>query len=377
MRMVYPSFSVSQFAGPTSGRAHRRGGPPSRERWLGWASVVAALVLAVPSGAASAATETGWAELSAGAPRAEALPSGSATERQTAAQACVALADQMKNFAQQRAADTPAAVAAHTEARLLLRAAECGDISRQARLAELVAAVRSDIRVPETARFIVASRFNEAAILTGPKLNHGQLLAAYERSARQMMAEFPEQPEPYLALAALAEDQPDSAAAAKLAAEVQGLPAPVEAKGRAADLASRLALEGQTPGLSVTTEKGRVLALGQAREKPLVVYTWSAADQNSLNLAKRLESALGDSVVLLGINLDADIRQAKTSRTATGLKSDQVFAFGVTAGPEGAPLRLNRPGLVYLFDGQGILRDVRGIQGLREKLTAMQKGGQS
>jgi hypothetical protein len=324
-----------------------------------------------------ATLDSAWFGLTQSAAAAAAAPLASAAERAAARDTCTDLAGQARDFVARNPQSGSAPRAQQLESLLLIRAAELGDTANGSRLAALVGTVRNDPRLPEHERFVVASRANELAIELTPKLDHVARLAAFERSARQMIAEFPDLAEPYEALMALAEDVPDAAAGAAMAAELAGMNSPEGVKAQARTLVERVALAGQSLGGQMSDEQGVAYQLNQARTKPLVVYTWSAASPASVAMARWLSEQVGDKATLLGVNLDANPASARALLSRTGITTPQCYSL-LGAGSDCArQIRLTRPGLIYLFDRKGVLRDVRGERNARQKLTVLLAGGAS
>lgn len=292
-------------------------------------------------------------------------------------QGLIDLADRAHGFAQSHPDSVYAPKAEQVEALLLIRAAELGDKANTARLATLVASVRGNQKLPEHERFVVAARANELAIEQTPKITHADRLAAYEKSAQALTVEFPGETEAYESLGALAEDLPDMAAGVALAQEITGMNAPEAVKARARMIVARAALVGQSPDITGLDDAALSASLKRALPKPLLVYTWSAANPRSLAMAKWLKEHVSDRAILVGVNLDTDITGARAKADASTLAATQIYNPLGAESVWAKQLCLTRPGLIYLFDRKRVLREVRGEQDFQRKIAAVLTGGAS
>lgn len=242
---------------------------------------------------------------------------------------------------------------------LLIRAAELGDTSQRSRLTTLADGLHKDTSVPGHLRFVVASRLNELGIRRTSGLGRAGILAAYEQSAREMIAQFPKEPGPYRALVAIAESQPNSHGIG-LAEEVLHSPAPPAERQLAEYYLQRVGM------------LGRALPLGFAgspasfKGKAVILYAWTSA--NSGPLAKLLKQAPAGTT-LVGVNLDSDSVAART--VAANAKLPGILVYD-PAGLQGAIARelwLSHVPAIYLIDSSGILRDVHGLRDFKAKVA--------
>lgn len=290
----------------------------------------------------------------------------------TQAKVWLGAADAAKSFATAHPGTADAAEAAGFEALYLTRAAEAGDTTQSAALADLVTTIRQDPTVPAHMRFLVASLNNRLAIEETPKLTHAQRLAAYEKSAREMIAAFPAEPAPYWALLNLARDAVDEAAGTALAKEVASMPgAPAEVRTKARQLGLRNALLGQTIDLPYLDPAGAKHTLSDDRNRPVVIYTWTAKAPGSIALAGQLSGIVQKDTIVIGLSLDADILAAQSIATAKKLPGQLVYALkGAMTLAQG--LHVTGPGEVFLIDRNGILRSDRAQMDLASQLKSVE-----
>lgn len=234
------------------------------------------------------------------------------------------------------------------EALALLRAVELGAIVPAKQLQDAVARAKGELALPQHLRFVVASRAREVAIEHGSKLGFPERLDAYSDSARAMIEEFPTEEEPYRALLAIAKDHPDAAKRTECAQELLGLEtAPIDVKSEAAILLAREALVGR-PLDTVALRLQREAT--QLSGSVVVLYTWRPDDEKSSAMHRWLESL--PDVKTIPIDVSSVIHAKDT-------------------------LQLTAPGLVYLLDKSGIIRDVHGERNFLEKVERLQKEGVS
>lgn len=281
-------------------------------------------------------------------------------------------ADAAKSFAAAHPGTADAAQAKGFEALYLIRAAEAGDTTESNALSDLVTSIRGDTSVPEHLRFVVASLDSQLAIEKTPKLTHAQRLAAYEKSARQMIAAFPAEPAPYRALVNLARDAVDESAGAALAQEVASMTgAPAEVRARARELVLRNALLGKAVDLSYLDPTGAKHTLSENKNQPVAIYTWTSNAAGSIALAGELGGKVQKNTVVIGLSLDANIGASQATATAKKLPGKLVYALkGAMTLAQG--LHVTGPGEVFLIDSNGILRSDRAQMDLADQLKSVE-----
>jgi hypothetical protein len=168
--------------------------------------------------------------------------------------------------------------------------------------------------------------------------------------ARELIREFPGEPEGYGLLLALAKTG-EPAIARHLAGELLASPAPENFKAGAQRVLGRLELLGRRLRFAEADA-----AITGARGKPLIVYSWTAADEGFLRIIR--QHAKASDVALVGVNLDVDIDSAKA--VATTLPGTQYFDGAGLDGPRARQLCLLFRTSLYLVDEHGIVREVDG-----------------
>lgn len=330
-----------------------------------------------PTILAPAAATADWKTLEA------TLPSLAATLRgpdAVKAARWVAAADLLHTFAAEHATVAEAGEARALEAQYLIRAAEAGDISHATRREQLVTATRADESVPVHSRFLVASLANRLRMEQTPKLDHAGRLSAYEQSAREMIAAFPAEPLPYWALTNLARDATDESAGAALAHDVAtmaGVPPGVRVAAEA--IIARHALIGKSPDLLYRTPEGKQHRLSEQRGSVVAIYTWSPSSKGSAKLAARLAGLASPQTIVIGVALERDQGAAEYFARQCQLPGLMIYDPEGPGGllPQG--LHATYPGEIFLFDRDGVVREVRAEIGLNAKLRSVEAigGGKS
>lgn len=190
-----------------------------------------------------------------------------------------------------------------------------------------------------------------------------QWLAAHAAHARELMREFPDQPEGYGYLLSLAKTESTFDTHA-LADELLKSPAPAAYAAEAHRILHRLSLVGRPLVLT-----GAEPALAAAKGKVLVLYTWRNQDDGFLAFIQRYSAVNG--LTFIGINLDASMGPAKGKAAVLRLPGPQFYDGGNLNGPLAQQLQLIMGQSLYLIDRGGVVRDVNGQHALLGKLSQL------
>lgn len=257
-----------------------------------------------------------------------------------------------------------------SDALALVDAAERGDRTQAKRLATLVDALRGDPNLAEYDRYVLVARAS-ALELKPAAGDQKAKLAAYADLARKLIAEFPQQTEPYASLLALAEDAADTAAAGQLAVELLESRAPDAIKAGAGRVLDREAMVKTPIEFSAKDNQGQPVSLAQFRGKVVVLYVWTGRVKAGATWVQSFVAASGDQAVYIGINFDPDQATAQLQMEQVAPGSLQVYDPSGMGGAVGTALKLTRNRSVYLIDQDGILQDVHGAEHFREKLAQL------
>jgi hypothetical protein len=294
--------------------------------------------------AAAGATKT------AGADSAAALE----TDRQQETARLVHRADQFRAFRQKYPDDKNARQAKRQEGLLLLQAAFGGERSQGARRRQLVTELLADRNLTAAERFEVAAYAGNLTVEQRTFAASADRLAAFEEVARELAARFPDVPAGYESLLAIAKAESGDQAKALLS-DLAKMPAPAPIKAQAAHWLARYALVGSSIGSLTASALGANHPIPP--DRPTIIYTWSADNAWSMELAKRLASdSQAKGVTFIGVNLDADVNPARVRELAAALPGEQIAAEARAA--FASALLLDEMPLVYLADRSGRLQTV-------------------
>jgi hypothetical protein len=264
----------------------------------------------------------------------------------------LALAEQARKFQADFPTDERGKAAYLLETRTLLKAALVGDQTQRKRAFEMAEAVKSDRSVTTDVRFDVA--FLEQQVLvrsfTSTKEDY---LAASAVAARQLISEYRLQNGGYQWLLVTAEDARDDEQLAQVAQEVSKLDVPFRARARAAVIKERLELVGKSLADFANTALGRDNFFEQSRARRTVLYTWSAADPDSIAWATDLEKKIPADTLMIGVCLSTNVATAKAVSHQMGLTALQYYSEGGVGSFLALRLKLSRPGLIFVTDASG------------------------
>ncbi len=302
-------------------------------------------------------------------PDIEAAPDGVALSAALKRQAAkfVTNADRAKDFYTQNPKHAKAAEARKLESVLLMQAVLTGDVSNEGRMESTVQAFCEDRTVAESQRAEVAGiRGFQGALRKGR--TPGGVSANTENVARSLIVSYPSQPQGYESLLTIASER-EMAKSRALATEILGMPAPLPVKEGAQLLVERYNLVGK-PLAQILSDAGAAQARSTIQKgRPTIIYTWASWSPGSLVLGEMLAKRDTAKANIIGLNLDEDTsasdKLAKTRKLSGSHVYDQRGAKGALA----QGLKVNSAPLVYFVDEQGVIRDVRGLDGLEQKLT--------
>lgn len=256
------------------------------------------------------------------------------------------------------------------EALSLIDAAETGDAQAAERMKATVDAIRADTTLPAFERAVVIGTFEFHQAGKRAK-KPADLLPGFEAVSRQLIRDFPDQPQGFVSLLTQAQLH-DPATARTMAAEVLGAPlAPAEAKIHAQHLITRLDLVGQPADalLIPALEDGGKRSWRPSR--PALVYFWATWSPDSLAFGKWLSARKLAQVNVVGICLDRSHDGLPAIAAAQSLPGTQILLFQGLQDDLAARLGADAAPLLYLVDASGRFTDVRGLDDVETKLAAL------
>ncbi len=274
-------------------------------------------------------------------------------------------ADAAKRFYEAHPEAPGAARARKMEVMALLEAAGNRDAQAATRFQAVATAIRADATLSEADRAEVSGYWYFQQALAQAK-QQSELPNRIEAGARQLIAEFPRQPQGYETLLTVAGWNPDKRAV-KILRELADSAAPQAVKQSAQLRLTWLALPGRrlTEVLADTAVAKQLVGLG----KPVVLYTWASWNPESVALATFLGQRKTAGAVWIGINLDTDTAAAAADAQRGAFPGTQVIEGA--GGPVARQLGLDQLPLVILADAQGVIGDIHGTESLETKLATL------
>lgn len=296
----------------------------------------------------------------------DAVTVGASQQRQAAT--FLSIAGQAKDFYTKNASHGKAIEAKKLESVMLMQAVQSGDTSVEGRMESTVEAFCADKSIPEPHRAEVAGTHGFLGALRrgrGP----GELSANTEAVSRSLILSYPTQPQGYESLLTIAAER-DAVKGRALATELLSMPAPLAVKQGAQLLVERLDLVGK-PLTQILADAGATKIQEKIKSgKPTVIYTWASWSPGSVAFGEMLSKRAITNASVIGLNLDQDTvaaEQLAKEHSLPGLL--QYDARGVN-GALAKGLKVNGAPLVYFLDAQGVISDVRGLDGLEQKLAS-------
>lgn len=280
-----------------------------------------------------------------------------------------AAADRAKEF-YTKFPDHPKAGDAKTqEVQALVSAARTGDATVEGRLNTAVETYRADKSVPNKvkAQTIAAHTFNQ--VMRG-KATKAERLAAIESAARNLAADFPDQPQGHESLLTVALADDDEAKARKLADELLRSPSPASVKENARALLGRMDLVGKPIAVELDGADAKKAKGAAKAGRVTLIYSWASWSPGSLALAAKLKQR-GVNANVIALNLDDDPKAAEALATKEGLLGTVVYDERGRDGALAQRLKIKSAPQVIIVDAQGMIRDVRGEVDLEKKLTQL------
>ncbi len=307
--------------------------------------------------ARNAASQDANVGSSNGAARVQALAQRSGREKQ--------VADQAKAFYTANPTHAAAGEARNVEIFSLIQAVEDGDGTVSDRLAQAAAQLRANPAIPVAtrARGVAANEFTQAARGAANEDARRQAIATV---ARNLMREFPTEPQGYEALWALARSAAREQAVA-LSAELAASNAPQSIRQAAQLLLDRQTLVNRSLA-EILGPDGTSLLAKLPAGTPVAIYSWATWGPGSLDLGRMIQAR---RFAAIAVCIDENVAEATKQSAAAGLGGVPVYDTKGLAGTLASRLKFGASGQLYLVDAAGIIRDVRGAEDLESKLNVL------
>jgi len=305
-----------------------------------------------------------------GQPDAEQLARFRAEQAQRAGEA----ADQAKTFYTQFPTHPKAAEARRKELDVLRVAVQLGNTNKIAVLEAREQEKLNDPSLSEEERVQLRSQAIRRSIMAKQSQGEAAMLEQMEKSAREMLKEFPKRPEGYQLLTQVA-GQSDEAKSRALAKEIVASEAPDEAKEGAKGLLRKMEALGKPVDIKFTSVDGREVDLTKMPGKVVLVDFWAtwcgpcvAEVPHVLEVYQDLHEK---GFEIVGISFDQDKKKLEDFVAEKQMKWPQYFDGKGWANKFGRQYGINGIPTMWLVDKKGNLRMMEARGGLREKVDKL------
>ena len=278
-------------------------------------------------------------------------------------------ADRAKNF-YTKYPDHPKAIEARAmEVQALVSASQAGDATNEGRMNFAVEALRSDAKAPVKLKAQTVAMHAFSVAMRGRK-TRAERLAAIEHVARNLVGDYPTEPQGYESLLTVALATEDEAQARRLSDELLRGAASAAVKEGARNLAGRMDLVGKPLDVELTGADAKTATSAVKSGQGTVIYTWASWSPASIDLAAKLKKR-GVNANVVALNLDEDKAAAEALAAKESLLGTLVYDERGREGALAQRLKVRSAPQVILVDASGQIRDVRGEVDLDKKLTAL------
>ncbi len=286
----------------------------------------------------------------------------------------MAVADQARDFYTRFPKHERAAAAHRKESDAAMGAAQIGNESAAARVAEIDAARISDPTLPAEERFAIRARQVQSEAQAKFAESPEAARKTFSDGARALLKEFPGNPQPYAMLLQVAADDTSEAGRAMLD-EIMKSEAPEDLKERARGILKRLEAVGKPVAVAFTALDGRAVNLQEMKGKVVLVDFWATwcgpCVAEIPNVKATYEKLHDKGFEIVGISFDQEKDALEKFVKEKAMPWPQYFdgkgwenKFGKEFGISGIPA-------MWLVDKKGNLRDLSGREGLEEKVEKL------
>ena len=281
-------------------------------------------------------------------------------------------AGKAKEFYDQHPTHPKAGEARKIEASSLLRAARDGAVEHEEKALRLARDFRWDKKNSSRDRFEIAAFMREFEV---QKQNFGEsredALAAYEKAARDLYGEFPDEPALYDLFLGVARNA-EPVHARRVANQVLLMPAPATAKDEARTILGRLDMVGKPFEAEWVDEAGVSHRIQDKKGRLVVFYLWAmwagAADPGD-----KVKALVPGHATVVSVNVDQDVARAKESRAKLGIPGIAYYDERGMNSPLARQLRATKVPGFYVVNARG---EFVGGGGPEQLVALLNRAGQ-
>jgi len=292
--------------------------------------------------------------------------------RQRQAELSVEAADLAGEFARRFPSHRLVREALQLRHRMLDFAIKCGAHDQAEAIRALESQMLASSRFNEDERF----QLKQSAIQRETALAQARgedMLAAYEKGVRELAKEFPNRPETYQMLYAVAV-RSTGAKARELAQQILQGPAPDQLKESARAILTRANQLGQPLRVRFKATNGKEIDTQKMRGKVILLHFWATWSASSIARLDQLEKVYRDyhdkGVEILGISADHEPRALNAYVTHRKLPWPQYFDRETKGRTLRKVLGADLPAL-WAIDKKGVLRTTAAERNLERLLDSL------
>jgi thiol-disulfide isomerase/thioredoxin len=295
--------------------------------------------------------------------------------RQKAIETQVSAADKAREFYTKYPNDPNAPRAQRKEVEILNRLGALGESKYEARLQELEKAKLAGGNASEDERFELRQQQLNRGVSAKRAENPAAGLAELEKAARELQQEFPNRPEPYAMLLAVAQKiEPEKGR--KIMEELLKEPRSGQAvQQQAAGLLKRMDILGKPLDIQFTAVDGRKVSLAELKGKVVLIdfwATWCGPCVAELpNVIKAHESLNAKGFEIIGISFDNNKEALTKFVEQKKMPWPQYFDGKGWGNKYGQEYGINGIPAMWLVNKQGALADMDARDGLEEKVKKL------
>ena len=284
-----------------------------------------------------------------------------------------AAADAAKDFYKRFPTDPNVSFAKEQEFTLTAIAVQLGDTNKISALQALEEKRLSDPTLSEDERFRIKLEGIQRAVTA--KMRDPGLGAIEEKSARELIKEFPKRDEGYQLLLQAAGEAKDPKEAKRLTDEIASSSAPEEVKAGAKGLMHKMEAMGKPVNIKFTATDDREVDFAKLKGKVVLLDFWATwcgpcvAEIPEVKETYKKLHAKGFEII--GISLDSDKSKLEQFIAKEEMPWAQYFDGKGWQNKVAQEYGINSIPAMWLVDKKGNLRDMNARGGLAEKVEQM------
>lgn len=279
------------------------------------------------------------------------------------------IADKAKAFRMEFPNHAKATDARALEIDGLMAAVKVGDAAIENRLDLAAGELRADESLPTSLRARVTGNYLFSRAVRKNK-TQADRIAAIEQTARDLIREYPGEPQGYESLLNVALGGDDEKYRTLLFALWQSS-APLAVKYRVRTRLDRHFLRGEKLSLLLADVGESKLSEGLMPNRPTIIYAWATGNEASLVMAEVIRLRGLENVNVIGLCLDQNVGVARQEAKQAKLPGTLYYDERGRGGALATRLKIDEAPAVILVEADGYLFNTRGEHEFAAKLTQL------